>query len=169
MTTVAILTPTCQHMTYTTGPALPYDGAVAHIDRAGTSINLAAHGNVRHVSTCDTCGARRSQLVNGVHVETGAWGPSRASRERRATQAAQHVESLAHRVPRTVVRRGDVSATLTVDAEGYLRIEYSTPGHWTADDDQRVIAAARADADVARALDAVTEARRVMLEARDAV
>ena len=167
--TTEILTATCQHMTYTTGPALPYDGAVAHIDRAGTKVNLAAHGNVRHVSTCDTCGARRSQLINGMHVETGVWGPSRASRERRATRAAQAVEDLAHRVPRTVVRRGDVSATLTVDAQGYLRIEYSTPGNWTADDDLRVIAAARLDGEVSRALDAVTEARRVMLEARDAV
>ena len=35
--------------------------------------NRAAHGAVGYTYTC-SCGAQRQQLVNGPHVETGAWG-----------------------------------------------------------------------------------------------
>ena len=43
--------------------------------------NRAAHGNVQITVECVACGARRSELHNGRHVELGPWGPSRAQRE----------------------------------------------------------------------------------------
>jgi hypothetical protein len=55
-----------KHTAKVSSPALPFVGAVA------TRQNPAAHGGVRFLESC-SCGASRERLVNGSHVERGAW------------------------------------------------------------------------------------------------
>lgn len=95
--------------------------------------NRAAHGNVTMEVECVACGARQMRNVNGVHVETGTWGLTRAQRFAAAAAAeVQAIQARAFRPEPLTLFRGDLSVQLAVDEEGWILVDGDAP-HPTVD------------------------------------
>lgn len=120
----------CKHETIKTIRTRCFGGSIP-----GAEENRAAHGNITDTDECVTCGARREENVNGRHVETGPWGPTRAQREAeeaaeaRAAAAAKceaewAARDLIRAVPpiRLTSSKGSV-VTARVDNEGMICLE----------------------------------------------
>jgi hypothetical protein len=118
---------TCKHETFKTIRTRCFGGPIP-----GSDEKRAAHGNITETDECVHCGARREENVNGRHVETGPWGPSRAQREakeaaeaRAAAVAQREAELAASNLIRAIPSRrltsskGDV-VTASVDSEGII-------------------------------------------------
>lgn len=83
--------------------------------------NPAAHGGVCEDVECLDCGARRSENLNGRHEEQGQWGPTREERRQTAALAESAARALVARRPAPLsFRRGEESASVGIDEEGYL-------------------------------------------------
>jgi hypothetical protein len=109
---------TCQHTSTNIIRTRGYTAPVSVYQQ-----NPAAHGNVEYVVECGECGARRSELHNGCHVELGPWGPDRAARKQRVERLSKKLPPLP---PPVLIKRADgESATLTPDEEGGLVIQSS--------------------------------------------
>jgi hypothetical protein len=109
---------TCQHQHTNIIRTRGYTAPVSAYDQ-----NPAAHGNVEYVVECSECGARRSELHNGCHVELGPWGPDRAARKALVERLAKRLPALPP--PVRLERADGESATLTPDEEGWLVIRSS--------------------------------------------
>lgn len=101
---------TCQHMTYSTGPALPFLGPCD-----GAEENRAAHGCVSFVDTCRHCGAQRRSNVNQCHVEDGPWDRTAA---REAEAAAERLAAAKRMVAAARARLVVPLYTMIVVREG---------------------------------------------------
>lgn len=119
-------TTNCAHGTTREISADGYSGSVA------TSIyaeNRAAHGNIDVTVECVACGARRHELINGLHIEVGPWGPTRGEREAAARRVAdlaaiaQRAADRRHASARVRVLRVVVDdAMLSIDGGPMIRI-----------------------------------------------
>jgi hypothetical protein len=109
----------CRHTRYTDIATHCYSGSVA--GPRGEE-NRAAHGNVCVTYECRDCGARAVANKNGRHVEWGAWGPSRAERERAALEAEYHEAQLCEQRPKPIklLTNDGREVDVSIDGEGYL-------------------------------------------------
>jgi len=122
----------------------------------GRDENPCAHGGIEVTDEC-ACGARRLRLINGAHEECGDWGPSRATREGRASELMAKAQIAIGAVrPITVTHRDGRTVRISVDSEGFICCDLP------ADE------AARAVQSAPVFLAAAQAARRAVLAARDA-
>ena len=84
-----------------------------------TDSNPAAHGNITVSVECVRCGARRSENINGHHIEVSPWRGSRAEREA-TIRAAREALAKMRRPDRITLTRGRETAHVWVDAAGDL-------------------------------------------------
>lgn len=104
-----------------------------------TDENRGAHGNVCVRVECETCGAERDELRNGVHEEVSPWGLDRVARAEVARiehaagqEAARAVLSLALKArpkPVTVRHKTDGPVTVSIDDEGFINVRGPHRGH----------------------------------------
>lgn len=108
---------TCRHEAARELALRCYSGPVARTE------NRAAHGNVCITEECAVCGARRDVNVNGMHVESGPWGPTADERMARARQLAVRAKALVVGVEPIAVRRSDgLVLRLSLDSDGTVLV-----------------------------------------------
>ena len=105
----------CTHQRTRTIATRCFDGGVSKHNRA--------HGNICDEEECLECGARRSVNMNGLHTETGDWGPSAAERARVERDRRRAAAREAAKIAPLRIGRGDVYVTVSVDNSGHIVIE----------------------------------------------
>lgn len=108
----------CTHDHVITREVRPYMGPVAISEREVR----AAHGSITTHEECARCGAQRRVNRNGLHVEHGYWGPTRATRERKAQALDAQAQAILRATSREVSVRAGVVVRLLDD--GMLEVVY---------------------------------------------
>lgn len=100
------------------GPDRGFAGSVSLYDQ-----NPAAHGNICVTEECTVCGAQREVNINGMHDETGEWGPTSAQRLAMERRAAHEMEVMQRAKDLRAAREAGVKVLSADRQDGLVQVQ----------------------------------------------